>query len=332
MHSSQYNDSAIAKGRRIVVLGGSKSATDIAVNAVNSGAAEVTLVYREPVWRIPYFIGGLVNFKRILYIRAQEEMFRSWGIGAMSRFAHAVAKPFVWANWRGLESLLKVQLKLGKCDMVPKERIEDGVNCAVPIATPGFFPMVADRRIKAIRGSFERYDGNSIVMTGGQRVQADVAVLAIGYKLGVPFLPQAYREKLVDPDGQYRLYRLIANPDLPEMGFVGFNSSFCTVLCADLAANWLVRYADGQLARQPTNKEMQDNIEMMLHFRRVERPAAGVYGGLCVAPYHFKHFDELLADIGVSGRRANPLVEKFTPPDAAAYGRFLALAPAYRAA
>jgi dimethylaniline monooxygenase (N-oxide forming) len=104
------------------------------------------------------------------------------------------------------------------------------------------------------------------------------------------------------------------------------------VLCADLAANWLVRYADGQLARQPTTKEMQDNIEMMLHFKRVERPAAGVYGGLCVAPYHFKHFDELLADIGVSGRRANPLVEKFTPPDAAAYGRFLASAPAYRAA
>jgi cation diffusion facilitator CzcD-associated flavoprotein CzcO len=332
LHSSKYNDPDIAKGRKVVVLGGSKSATDIAVNAVNSGAAEVTLVYREPVWRIPYFIGGLVNFKRILYIRAQEEMFKSWGIGALSRFAHAVAKPLVWANWRGLESLLKVQLKLGKCDMVPKERIEDDVNCSVPIATPGFFPMVADGRIKAIRGSFDQYDGNAIVMTGGQRVQADVAVLAIGYKLGVPFLPQAYREKLVDPDGQYRLYRLIANPDLPEMGFVGFNSSFCTVLCADLAANWLVRYADGQLARQPTRKEMQDSIEMMLHFRRVERPAAGVYGGLCVAPYHFKHFDELLADIGVNGRRPNPLVEKFTPPDAAAYGRFLAAAPDYRAA
>ena len=43
---------------------------------------------------------------------------------------------------------------------------------------------------------------------------------------------------------------------------------------------------------------MRDNIEMMLHFKRVERPAAGVYGGLCVAPYHYKHFDELLADIG----------------------------------
>src|SRR5579872_3430445 len=94
--------------------------------------------------------------------------------------------------------------------------------------------------------------------------------------------------------------------DLPDMGFVGFNSSFCTVLCADMAANWLVRYADGQLARQPSAAEMSENIAMMLRFKRVERPAAGVYGGLCVAPYHFKHFDELLADIGATSRRRTP--------------------------
>jgi cation diffusion facilitator CzcD-associated flavoprotein CzcO len=331
MHSSAYNDASLAKGRRVVVLGGSKSATDIAVNAVSSGASQVTLVYREPVWRVPYFIGGLVNFKRILYIRAQEEMFRSWGIGPLSRVAHAVAKPIVWANWRGLESLLKAQFKLGKCNMVPQTRIEDDVNCSVPIATPDFFPMVADGRLKAIRGTFDRYEGKTIVMSGGERVEADIAVLAIGYKLGVPFLPAAYRAKLVDPDGQYRLYRLIANPDLPDLGFVGFNSSFCTVLCADMAAHWLVRYADGQLEHQPTEREMRDNIEMMLHFKRVERPAAGVYGGLCVAPYHYKHFDELLADIGATRRRRNPLAEKFTPPDADAYAQFLASAPDYRA-
>ena len=331
LHSSQYGDPALAKGRKVVVLGGSKSATDMAVNAVNSGASEVTIVYREPVWRIPYFVGGLVNFKRILYIRAQEQMFASWGIGPTARLAHAIAKPLVWANWRGLESMLKMQLKLKTCDMVPKERIEDGVNCSVPIATPGFFPMVADGRIKAIRGTFDHYDGKTIVMSGGQRVAADVAVLAIGYKLGVPFLPEAYQAKLVERDGQYRLYRLIANPDLPDMGFVGFNSSFCTVLCADMAANWLVRYADGQLARQPSAAEMSENIAMMLRFKRVERPAAGVYGGLCVAPYHFKHFDELLADIGATSRRRNPLAEKFTPPNADAYARFLASAPDYKA-
>lgn len=329
LHSSKYNDGSIVKGRRVVVLGGSKSATDIAVNAVRSGASAVTLVYRTPVWRIPYFIGGLINFKRILYIRAQEEMFRGWGMNARSRINHALAKPFVWANWRALESLLKLQLRLKACDMIPDERIEDGVNCSVPIATPGFYPMVAEGRIRAIRGSFDHYEAGTVVTSGGVAVDADIVILAIGFKLGVPFLPAAWRDKLIEPDGQYRLYRVIANPDLPDMGFVGFNSSFCTVLCADLAANWLVRYADGQLARQPTAAQMRDNIDMMLRFKRHERPAAGVYGGLCVAPYHFRHFDELLEDMGASTRRRGALVEKFAPPDADAYARFLASAPAY---
>jgi dimethylaniline monooxygenase (N-oxide forming) len=332
LHSSKYNDPSLAKDRRVVVLGGSKSATDIAVSAVNSGAREVTIVFREPVWRIPYFIGGLVNFKRILYIRAQEQMFQGWGASAAARLAYRIAAPMIWANWRGLESLLKAQLKLKKCNMVPEGRIEDGINCSVPIATPNFFQLVADGRIKAIRGTFDHYERGAVVISGGERVQADVAVLAIGYKLGVPFLPEPYRAKLVDADGQYRLYRLIANPDLPNMGFVGFNSSFCSVLSADLAANWLVRYADGQLARQPTTQQMRDNIEMMLHFKRVERPAAGVYGGLCVAPYHYRHFDELMADIGAKQMRRNALAERFLPPDADAYARYLASAPDYRAA
>lgn len=214
----------------------------------------------------------------------------------------------------------------------PGRRKGDGVNCSVPIATPGFYPMVTDGRIKAVFGTFDHFDGDSIVMSGGERVAADITVLAIGYKLGVPFLPAAYQQKLVDADGQYRLYRLIANPDLPELGFVGFNSSFCTVLCADLAANWLVRYADGQLAKQPTAAQMRDNIEMMLHFKRVERPAAGVYGGLCVAPYHYRHFDELMADIGAKNQKRGGLKGRLSPPDADAYTKFLATAPDYRAA
>ena len=330
MHSSEYTDPSAVKGKRVVVLGFSKSATDIAVNAVEAGASAVTIVYREPVWRVPYFIGGLINFKRILYIRVQENMFPPWGMGAFGRFKHAIAKPFVWANWRALESLLKTQLKLKKCGMVPNKRIEDTVSCSSPIATPGFYPMIADGRIKAIRGTFDHYEEGAIVTTGGERVGADLVILAVGWKLGVPFLPAAYRDKLVAPDGLYRLYRLIANPDLPDMGFVGFNSSFCSVLCSEMAANWLVRYADRQLAHQPTADEMRANIDMMLTWRREERPAAGVYGGQCVAPYHFRHFDELLADIGAAERRRNPLAERLLPPDADAFGRYLKSAPAYQ--
>lgn len=331
MHSSEYTDAAMIKGKRVVVLGGSKSATDIAVNAANNGAKSVHWVYLEPVWRVPYFVGG-INFKRLLYMRAQEQQFNAWGKTFVQRIVAAMFKPLVWANFRGLETLLKTQLGLRKYGMVPKVPIEKDVSCSVPIVTPGLFEALKAGKIKNIQGTFDHYDGKTVVMTGGERVEADISVLAVGWKLGVPYLPEAYKEKLIEKDGQYRVYRLAVNPDLPDMGFVGFNSSFCTVLSAEMIANWLVRYMDGQLARQPTDAEMNRNIEMMLNWKRKERPAAQIYGGLCSAPFHFKHFDELLADMGATKRkRDNPLAEQFSYPNHKAYGAFLASCPQYQA-
>lgn len=331
MHSSDYTDASMVEDKHVVVLGGSKSATDIAVNAVNSGARSVTWVYLEPVWRVPYFVGG-INFKRLLYMRAQEQQFNAWGKTGLQRVIAAVFKPLVWANFRGLETMLKAQLGLKKYGLVPKVPIEKEVSCSVPIVTPGLFEALKAGKIRNIQGTYDHYDGKTIHMTGGETVEADVSILAVGWKLGVPYLPQAYRDKLIEKDGQYRTYRLSVNPDLPDMGFVGFNSSFCTVLSAEMIANWLVRYADGQLAAQPSDEEMTTNIEMMLDWRRTERPAAQIYGGLCSAPFHFKHFDELLADMGAKTRkRGNPLAEHFNYPNHVAYGEFLASCPQYHA-
>ena len=329
IHSSQYTDPAMSEGKRVVVLGGSKSATDIAVNAAKNGAKAVTLIYRENVWRLPYYIGG-INFKRLLYMRAQEQQFNSWGRNAIQRTVASVFKPLVWANFRGLETLLKVQLGLKKWDMLPATPIEKTVSCSVPIVTPGLFECFKAGEIKPVRGSIEQYDNEHVILSNGQSIACDLMVQAVGWKLGVPFLAQHYQDKLIEADGQYRIYRLAVNPDIPDMGFVGFNSSFCSVLSSEMIANWLVRYADKQLQHQPTTREMMSNIQMMLNWRRFERPAAQVYGGLCSAPFHFKHFDELLNDMGATKtRRNNPLAEQFSYPNAQAYGEYLASAPAY---
>ncbi|MCV0429231.1 MAG: NAD(P)/FAD-dependent oxidoreductase [Roseibium sp.] len=331
MHSSEYTDSALAKDKNIVVLGGSKSATDIVVNAVRNGAKSVTLVYREPVWRVPYFVGG-INFKRLLYMRAQEQQFNGWSPSPLARVVQTLFKPLIWANFRGLEALLKFQLKLKKWDMVPDAPIEKDASCSLPIVTPGLFEGFEDGTIKPIKGTIERYEDGNAVLTTGSRIPCDLSILAVGWKLGVPYLAQDYLDKLIEPDGQYRVYRLAVNPDLPDMGFVGFNSSFCTILSAEMIANWLVRYADGQLSKQPSDAEMRKNIDDMLMWRREERPAAKVYGGLCSAPFHFRHFDELLADMGArTKKRANPLAEQFSYPNAEAYGAFLASTPQYSA-
>jgi cation diffusion facilitator CzcD-associated flavoprotein CzcO len=331
IHSSDYTDPKMMQGKRVVVLGGSKSATDIAVNAAKNGAQQVTMVYRENVWRVPYFVGG-INFKHLLYMRAQEQQFNQWGKSPLQRVIAAALKPLVWANFRGLETLLKFQLGLKEWNMVPDTPIEKEASCSLPIVTPGLFESFKSGAVTPVQGTFERYEGDEVLLTTGERVKADIVVLAVGWKLGIPYLAQQFRDKLIESDGQYRTFRLSVNPDLPDMGFVGFNSSFCTILSAEMIANWLVRYADGQLAQQPSRAQMEANIDMMLDWRRRERPAAQVYGGLCSAPFHFKHFDELLSDMGARTRkRANPLAEQFSYPSAPAYGEFLASTPQYHA-
>jgi cation diffusion facilitator CzcD-associated flavoprotein CzcO len=331
LHSSEHNDAESVRGKRIVVLGYSKSATDVAVSAVKHGASAVTLVFLEPTWKIPYFFGGLINFKRILYCRAAESMFLPFDAGPVRRFAQKLAAPLVWANWRALETLLTNQFKLRKNGLRPKTRIEDDIHCNLAVETPGFYKLVTEGKITAIQGTIASYEGSQAVLTGGQRVPADLVVMATGWRQDVPVLDAADRAKLIDADGQYRLYRWVVNPDLPDLGFVGFNSSFATNLSAELGANWLVRYMDGQLARQPTRVQMETEIARLRTWRQHERPSAKGYGGLCIAPYHNRHFSSLLADIGVPIREANPVTALLAPLRPPVYADLLARAPGYQA-
>ena len=326
-HSSEYTDAQQARGRDVVVVGFSKSATDVAMNALAEGARTVSVVYRRATWKIPYFFGGAVNFKRILYCRASEAMFMPWAPSRAGRLARRLFAPAIRANWRALEALLDVQFGLRAAGLRPDTRIEDDIHCATGIETPGFYKAVREGRIRAVRGGPTGYEPGTVVVDGATRLAADLVVLAIGWDQSLPFLDEDTRRKLVEPDGLYRLHRLIVNPDLPDLGFVGFNSSFVSTLSAELGAHWLARYLDGELRRQPTPAEMNADIARALDWKRRGREVAATFGGLCVAPYHHAHFDELMEDMGARTKPANPLAAYLAPVDPRVYAGLLATAP-----
>ena len=328
-HSSEHVDAGSVRDRDVAVVGFSKSATDVAMNALAEGARTVTLIYREAAWKIPYFFGGVVNFKRILYCRASEAMFMPWAPSRAGRLARRLLAPLIWANWRALEALLNAQFGLAKAGLRPASRIEDGIHCATGIETPGFYRAVREGRIRAVQGSPTGYEPGAVLVGEGARVPADIVVLAIGWRQDLPFLDADTRAKLVEPDGQHRLYRMIVNPDVPDLGFVGFNSSFVSTLSAELGAHWLARYLDGALQRQPTNAEMRAEIARALDWRRRDRRVASAYGGLCVAPFHHAHFDELMADMGARTRGGNALAAPLAPISPRAYAGLLATAPGH---
>lgn len=329
-HSSEHVDASITKGRNVAVIGFSKSATDVAVNALEEGAAKVSIVYLEPNWKIPYFFGGLVNFKNILYCRASEAMFMPWKPSALGKVMRALSGPAIWANWRALESLLNMQFGLKKLGMMPKGKIEDSIHCATSIETPGFYKAIKDGRIKAVQGAASAYAPGKLIVDGHGEVPADVVVQATGWRQELPFLDEKIRGKLIAPDGQYKLYRLMVNPDLPGLGFVGFNSSFITTLSAELGAHWMARYIEGTLKRPPSDADMRKALENVAVWKATKRKVATTFGGLCIAPYHHFHFDQLMGDMGARRKSWNPLAANLAPISPKVYGKLLATAPKTR--
>ena len=81
--------------------------------------------------------------------------------------------------------------------------------------------------------------------------------------------------------------------------------------------------------RQPTNDEMTDNIEMMLDWRRNKFQLAKVYGGLCAAPFHYLHFEQLLSDMGATEMKRSLIADNFLPIDADAFADHLRSTPSY---
>ena len=327
-HSSQYVDGAVARDRDVVVIGFAKSATDIAMDAVAQGARSVSVIYRQATWKIPYFFGGVVNFKNILYCRASEAMFMPWGPSRVGRLTRKLLAPMIWANWRGLEALLGLQFGLKKAGLRPDTPIEDGIHCATSIETPGFYKAVRDGRIRMVKGNISGYEPGHVTVDG-VKIAADAVVLAIGWSQGLPFLDSETRSRLIEPDGQYRLHRMMVNPDLPGLGFVGFNSSFASALSAELGAHWLARYFEGALRRQPADAAMQTEIARSLEWKRGERKVAATYGGLCIAPFHHAHFDELMEDMGARKKAPNVLAAHLAPISPKAYAKLLETAPGH---
>jgi dimethylaniline monooxygenase (N-oxide forming) len=68
LHSCTFTDKKMAAGKKVVVVGGGKSAVDNAVAAAKTGVSS-TLVTRTPHWPVPRYLAHLVPFQYGTYSR-----------------------------------------------------------------------------------------------------------------------------------------------------------------------------------------------------------------------------------------------------------------------
>jgi hypothetical protein len=218
----------------------------------------------------------------------------------------------VWGQWRALEALLKMQFKLKACNMVPEHKIEDQISCSLGVAPVGFYEKVQSGKIEAKCTEIERFEGRKAILKNGEVITPDVVVCGTGFTQGLPFLEDRARNIIIDTKGSYRLFRNIINPKIPQLGFVGFNSSLFSTLTSEIAAEWLVTYASNEL-KLPSVDAMKKDMDYMDNWRKNTRPSSAVFSGTCIAPFNFLHIDELMKDMGLPTKISRSITEFFKP-------------------
>ncbi|MEZ4869461.1 MAG: NAD(P)/FAD-dependent oxidoreductase [Caldilineaceae bacterium] len=307
LHSSQVTDPAIVAGRRVVVVGAGKSALDCATWAANH-QAQCTLVFRTAHWMAPRYFGGRIRADRIFMTRATETLLRYHHLQGVEAFLHGPAKVWVRGWWRIQSEFLRRSLQIPAI-LTPETPLPAGFE---NIGIGGEFYAALQRgNLQLKRARIARcVDATTLELDTGEKVAADVIILATGWRQGLPFLSEELRQA-IESNGYLRLYRHILPPRLPNLGFIGYASSTACQLTAEIGAHWLAQWFRGELALG-TVDEMEQEIDRVLQWAAEIFPVRSQ--GYFIGPYVAHYLDDLLRDMGLPCRRTRHFWTEYFAP------------------
>ncbi len=294
LHTSQFNSTDLAKGKRTAVVGFSKSATDVVV-AASETAEQTYMICREVKWKIPRFIGGL-NTKYMLLNRLGETMIKARHHTPVEKIIHRLGIP--GKVFSRMEKMLIEKQQLQKANLVPEMGLQDLRFGEISMETDGFYDKVAKGDIALKRGEIASCDGKQITLTGGETLEVDLLIFGTGFSQSIRFMPDAYKKAITDAQGNYILYRNILPPAVPRLAFVGYNASLYSNLTSEFSALWLAEYLEGNVGK-PADADVIREHEEFLSWRSQFR-MNGFTRGLTVMPSTVHYVDTLMKDMKAS--------------------------------
>ncbi len=328
MHNSELKSTDQIAGRSVIVVGYGKSATDAALEAASAGSSS-SIIFRKPRWPIPRKLAGVLPFKWGLLQRLSGTLLPLYQHpSSLERIVHTVGAPGIWLYWRLTELLLRFQCRLGsafrsRTSLVPPMPIElSGFDYTTMVPRPDFYPLVRKGVINACRSEIETFTGHGVRLKNGQELEADVVILATGWRTDYSFLGDEQLKKLNIEDDGFYLYRHLINPDLPNLVFLGCNAvTYEAVITFSLQARWLAELLKNRV-RLPGRDEMVREIDDMKQWKRSWMLPSPGRGGM-IGPHQLHYHDELLRDFGARPKRKKgpfaPLLELIQPYEARDY-------------
>jgi cation diffusion facilitator CzcD-associated flavoprotein CzcO len=194
LHSKQYKDPDMFKGKRVLVVGSGNTGCDIAVDA-SRVAAKVFLSARRGYHYLPKFVGGTPPDQI-----GQASQRISLPIGIIRFFFRIL-----------------IRLSMGDQAKYGLPKPDHRLLETPPIANSLLPYYVAHGAVK-IKPDIERFDGDKVVFKNGEAEPIDTIVYATGYKPDFPFIDSTH----LNWNGTHpHLYLFIFHPEYSNLFCAG---------------------------------------------------------------------------------------------------------------
>ena len=208
LHSVEYRNPEPFRGRDVLVVGTGNSGAEIAVDLVDGGAARVRLAVRTPPnivrrdrFGIPAQVLGIVL--GTLPPRTLNPIGRS-----LRRLTIPDLGPYgLPAPRNGFTQVLRTG--------------------TIPILDVGIVDAVRSGTVKAV-GAVEALDGDDVVLAGGELIQPDAVIAAIGFRPGLE--PLVGHLGVLDDRGLPLVHGSAQHPNAPGLHFVGIELTLSGLL------------------------------------------------------------------------------------------------------
>lgn len=317
VHSSEFVDLASASDKKVMVIGYGKSSCDAAMSAA-SVAAKTHVVARNIIWKIPKKVGGLVNFKHLLLTRLGEGLFAYVEIKGFDKFLHGIGTPLRKGMLASLGVIISRQLKMKETGLLPDKPIESIANSSISLATDGFFEVVRKGGIQMHRDTqVDHLEPGLAVLKNGDRVEVDLIVAGTGFYQAIPFFEPSLLRRFTEENGDFRLYKNVLPVDVPNLAFVGYNSSLMCQLSCEAGAMMVSECLRGGL-KLPSIEEQNRYIDQRLDWNR-SRTDGNYFRGTYVVPFSIHQLDEVLDEIDLNLSPMKKLKQWLFSVDPSAY-------------
>ena len=330
IHTNEVRRPEQVKDKKVVVIGGGKSAIDVAVTSSNVGAEKVTLLSRNPHWPTPRKIADLIPFQYVLLSRLGQNLVLGWSgplpgcSPAHSKLWHSIGQYVMPPIFKVVELLFAAQYRnvTGPTSPFFKVGVVEDFYGYAQVLDYSLRDKVASGDIDWRIGSIANVESDgAIVLDDGDHVEADVVICGTGFEKDYSIFDDQTVENLnVESDGLY-LFNHTIPTHVDNLAFVGSELAVISNISGyALQAAWLSKLWAGELSDDVSDKTlMEQEVQELKEWKRRWMPFTSSRASL-VLLHQIHFYDRLLQDMGMEKKRkSNLLAEWFMPYESRNY-------------